>query len=53
MIGYLVDTNVISRLDPRRRERAPEVVDWIERNGASSFLSVMTITEMDAGSPEG
>jgi toxin FitB len=46
---YLLDTNVISMLDPRRKAQAPALVDWIERNGASLFLSVQTITEMDAG----
>jgi toxin FitB len=46
---YLLDTNVISMLDPRRQAQAPALVDWIERNGASLFLSVHTITEMDAG----
>jgi predicted nucleic acid-binding protein len=46
---YLVDTNVVSMLDPRRHAHAPELIEWLERNGASLFLSVMTITEMDAG----
>jgi predicted nucleic acid-binding protein len=46
---YLLDTNTVSLLDPRRREHAPALVEWMERNGASLFLSVMTITELDAG----
>ena len=46
---YLLDTNVVSMLDPRRHERAPALIEWLERNGASLFLSVMTITELDAG----
>jgi toxin FitB len=46
---YLLDTNIISMLDPRRQAQAPALVDWIERNGASLFLSEQTITEMDAG----
>ena len=46
---YLLDTNVVSQLDPRRREYAPQLVDWLERNGTRLFLSVMTITEMDSG----
>ncbi|MGP0089374.1 MAG: PIN domain-containing protein [Xanthobacteraceae bacterium] len=46
---YLLDTNVVSMLDPRRHAHAPELIEWLERNGASLFLSVMTITEMDAG----
>src|SRR5262249_21361476 len=48
-IMYLLDTNIISMLDPGRQAQAPALVDWIERNGASIFLSVQTITEMDAG----
>jgi predicted nucleic acid-binding protein len=46
---YLLETNVISMLDPRRREHAPGLLEWLERNGASLFLSVMTIAELDAG----
>jgi predicted nucleic acid-binding protein len=46
---YLLDTNVVSMLDPRRRALASDIVDWIEHNGAGLYLSVMTITEMDAG----
>ena len=46
---YLLDTNVVSMLDPRRHAHAPALIDWLERNGASLFLSVMTIAEMDAG----
>jgi predicted nucleic acid-binding protein len=46
---YLLDTNIVSQLDPRRHARAPELIEWLERNGASLFLSVMTIAEMDAG----
>jgi toxin FitB len=36
-------------LPPRHRAQAPALVDWIERDGASLFLSVQTKTEMDAG----
>jgi predicted nucleic acid-binding protein len=36
-------------LDPRRRQQAPGLVEWLERNGASLFLSVLTITEIDSG----
>jgi predicted nucleic acid-binding protein len=46
---YLLDTNVVSMLDPRRHAQAPNLVAWLERNGASVFLSVLTIVEMDAG----
>ena len=46
---YLLDTNVVSILDPRRHQHEPALVAWLDRNGASVFLSVMTITEMDSG----
>jgi predicted nucleic acid-binding protein len=38
-------------LDPRRRQHAPELIAWLDRNGASLFMSVMTIAEMDSGAP--
>jgi predicted nucleic acid-binding protein len=46
---YLLDTNIVSMLDSRRRDRAPALIEWMERNGAGLFLSVMTIAELDAG----
>lgn len=46
---YLLDTNIVSLLDARRQAGAPELVDWIERNGAFLFLSAMTVAEMEAG----
>jgi predicted nucleic acid-binding protein len=46
---YLLDTNVVSMLDQRRHAHAPALVEWLERNGASLFLSVMTIAELDSG----
>jgi toxin FitB len=49
MTAYLLDTNVVSMLDPRRYQQAPALINWLERNGAKLFLSVMTITEMDSG----
>jgi hypothetical protein len=49
MTAYLLDTNVVSMLDPRRHVHAPALIEWLDRNGASLFLSVITIAEMDAG----
>lgn len=49
MTSYLLDTNVVSMLDPRRQAHAPALIDWLERNGARLFLSVKTIVEFDAG----
>lgn len=49
MTAYLLDTNVVSMLDPTRHKQAPALIDWLDRNGARLFLSVMTITEMESG----
>ncbi len=46
---YLLDTNIISMLDPRRQQHEVALIAWLDRNGAKLFLSVMTITEMDSG----
>ena len=46
---YLLDTNIISLLDPRRRPGAPELVDWLGRNGAALFLSAITLAELETG----
>jgi toxin FitB len=46
---YLLDTNIVSMLDSRRRGQAPSLIEWMERNGASLFLSVMSVTELDTG----
>jgi predicted nucleic acid-binding protein len=48
-VSYLLDTNIVSMLDPRRHSQAPALIDWLDRNGASLFLSVMTVVEIDAG----
>jgi toxin FitB len=46
---YLLDTNIISMLDPKRQHYSPDVVKWLRNNDDTLFLSVMTITEMEAG----
>ena len=46
---YLLDTNIVSRLDPRRQGSAPALVEWIGRNGAHLFLSALTFMELEAG----
>jgi len=48
-VKYLLDTNIVSMLDPRRRAQAPMLIGWLDRNGGSLFLSVMTVAEMAAG----
>ena len=46
---YLLDTNIVSLLDSRRRRESASIVDWIERNGPYLFFSVATLTEMEIG----
>ena len=45
---YLLDTNVVSRLDPRRHASAGDLVAAFA-NGAHLWLSVITLTEIEAG----
>lgn len=46
---YLLDTNIVSLLDPRRQSTAPALVQWIARNGSSLHLSALTFFELEAG----
>lgn len=46
---YLLDTDIVSLFDPRRRERAGPVIDWMRRNDRSLFLSAVTLFEIEAG----
>ena len=46
---YVLDTNLVSLLDRRRRKHAPAFLDWLGRSGSRLFLSTMTIAEMEAG----
>ena len=46
---YLLDTNIISLLDPRRLSHNPTLVPWLRRNGAHLFLSAITLTELESG----
>lgn len=45
---YLIDTNVISALSPNRRVPAA-LVEWMDAQSASLFLSVVTIAEVEDG----
>ncbi len=50
-MSYLIDTTVLSEL--RRREPAPEVVQWMEARPATAlFLSVLTVGELRKGIEE-
>jgi predicted nucleic acid-binding protein len=46
---YLLDTNVVSLLDARRRSFSQPLVEWIKRNGSALYLSAMSIAELEAG----
>jgi predicted nucleic acid-binding protein len=45
---YLVDTNVISAVSPNRPTPAA-LVEWMDAQSASLFLSVVTIAEIEHG----
>jgi toxin FitB len=45
---YLVDTNVISAVSPNRPTPAA-LVEWMDAQSASLFLSVVTIAEVEDG----
>ncbi|MEM1301704.1 MAG: type II toxin-antitoxin system VapC family toxin [Pseudomonadota bacterium] len=45
---FILDTNVVSAL--RRPERAPQVLEWAQRNRQSGvFISVITLGEIENG----
>lgn len=49
---YLLDTNIVSLFDPRRRERTGPATDWMRRNDRNLFLSTVTLFEIEARLPE-
>lgn len=48
-MSYLVDTNVISAVAPRRPVRPRALVDWLDRASAELYLSVVTSVEIRDG----
>lgn len=46
---YLLDTNVVSVFDPRRQAYTPELVAWLDSNSQSTFMSVVSIMEVETG----
>lgn len=46
---YLLDTNIVSLLDPRRRSGAAPLIDWMRRRDRDLFLSVVTLLEIEIG----
>jgi len=45
---YLVDTNVLSAASPNR-PAPPALIEWMDRQSASLFMSVVTISEVEDG----
>lgn len=46
---YLLDTNIVSLFDPRRRTEAGPFINWARRHDPLLFLSTITVTEIEAG----
>ena len=46
---YLVDTNVLSAAAPTKAVPRQDVRDWMDRNSAGLYLSVITVAEIDQG----
>ena len=46
---FLLDTNIVSLFDPRRKAEAANILSWIRRNDRWLYLSVLTLTEIKAG----
>lgn len=46
---YLLDTNIVSLFDVRRREGAGPLVAWMRRNDRALSLSVASLIEIEAG----
>ncbi len=49
MTRYLLDTTVLSLLDPRRAAVPPGFLDWARRNEQALFASTMSIAEIEQG----
>lgn len=46
---YLLDTNVLSLLDPRRAEQRGMLPIWLDRYGTALALASITLTEIENG----
>jgi toxin FitB len=47
--GYLLDTNIISALEPGRATQSPELAAWLEARSDRLYLSVISAIEVEAG----
>jgi predicted nucleic acid-binding protein len=46
---YLLDTNIVSLFEPRRRAESAAFIAWLQRSDAMLFLSTLTVMEIEAG----
>jgi predicted nucleic acid-binding protein len=46
---YLLDTNVLSLLDPRRAQQRGHLTAWLTRHGPELALASITLTEIENG----
>lgn len=46
---FLVDTNILSAVAPTKAVPATALGDWMDRNSAGLFVSVITIAEIEDG----
>ncbi|BDA82911.1 twitching motility protein PilT [Aureimonas sp. SA4125] len=46
---FLIDTSIIAQLAPHRQPISNDLARWIEENAESSFLSVVTVMELQRG----
>jgi toxin FitB len=47
--GYLLDTNVLSAVEPGRAGRSPEFAPWLETRSDRLYLSVISVIEIESG----
>jgi predicted nucleic acid-binding protein len=48
-LRYLLDTNVLSLLDPRRADQRGHLTTWLGQHGTELALSAITLTEIENG----
>jgi predicted nucleic acid-binding protein len=48
-LRFLVDTNILSLLDPRRAAQRGHLDHWLDRHGRSLALASITLTEIENG----
>ncbi|MBS0397152.1 MAG: PIN domain-containing protein, partial [Proteobacteria bacterium] len=47
--GFLVDTDVLSAGSPSKARPETSLIEWMDRNSAKLYLSVIMITEVEDG----